>query len=74
MLARFLTLFISLAISGTARSAEDHQVIIYGGTSAVFIAAVQAKKMRKSVVIVCPDKHLGGLSSGRLGFTDSGKK
>jgi hypothetical protein len=24
------------------------------------------------VIIVSPDKHLGGVSSGRLGFTDSG--
>ena len=46
----------------------------YGGTSAGVIAAVQAKKMGKSVVVVCPDKHLGGLSSGGLGFTDTGNK
>lgn len=49
-------------------------LIIYGGTSAGVIAAVQAKRMGKSVVIVCPDKHLGGLSSGGLGFTDTGDK
>ena len=30
--------------------------------------------MGKTVVIVCPDKHLGGLSSGGLGFTDTGNK
>ena len=30
--------------------------------------------MGKSVVIVCPDQHLGGLSSGGLGFTDTGDK
>ena len=28
----------------------------------------------KSAIIVCPDKHLGGLSSGGLGFTDTGDK
>jgi hypothetical protein len=33
---------------------------------------VQVKKMGKSVIIVSPDKHIGGLSSGGLGFTDSG--
>ncbi|HPC61976.1 MAG TPA: FAD-dependent oxidoreductase [Verrucomicrobiota bacterium] len=49
-------------------------LIIYGGTSAGVIAAVQAKRMGKSAVIVCPDKHLGGLSSGGLGFTDTGDK
>ncbi|MEZ0487104.1 FAD-dependent oxidoreductase [Fibrella aquatica] len=49
-------------------------VIIYGGTSAAVMAAVQVKKMGKSVIIVSPDKHLGGLSSGGLGFTDTGNK
>jgi len=54
--------------------AADHDIVVYGGTAAAVIAAVQAKRMGKSVVIVSPDKHLGGLSSGGLGFTDTGNK
>jgi hypothetical protein len=54
--------------------AEDFDVVIYGGTSAGVIAAVQAKRMGKSVLVVGPDQHLGGLSSGGLGFTDTGNK
>ena len=38
------------------------------------MAAVQVTKMGKTVVIVSPDKHLGGLSSGGLGLTDTGDK
>ncbi|WP_425640033.1 FAD-dependent oxidoreductase [Algoriphagus yeomjeoni] len=49
-------------------------LIIYGGTSAAITAAVQAKTMGKSVIVVSPDTHLGGLSSGGLGFTDTGNK
>ena len=49
-------------------------VIIYGGTSAAVTAAVQVKNMGKSVIVVSPDKHLGGLSAGGLGFTDTGNK
>lgn len=30
--------------------------------------------MDKSVIMVSPDKHLGGLTSGGLGFTDTGNK
>ena len=30
--------------------------------------------MGKSVVMVCPDKHLGGLTAGGLGWTDTGNK
>ena len=55
-------------------AAADYDVVVYGGTSAGVIAAVQARKMGKSAVLVGPDKHLGGLSSGGLGFTDTGNK
>jgi hypothetical protein len=53
---------------------HSYDVVVYGGTSAGVMAAVQAKKMGKTVAIVGPDKHLGGLTSGGLGMTDSGKK
>jgi hypothetical protein len=53
---------------------DDYDVVVYGGTSGGVMAAVQAKTMGKSVVLVGPDKHLGGLSSGGLGFTDTGNK
>ncbi|MEM7697780.1 MAG: FAD-dependent oxidoreductase [Verrucomicrobiota bacterium] len=58
-------------------SADDHHeydVIVYGGTSAAVTAAVQVKEMGKTVAIVCPDTILGGLSSGGLGWTDTGNK
>jgi flavin-dependent dehydrogenase len=63
-----------LVLLSAASFAKDYDIVIYGGTSAGISAAVQAKRMGKSVVIVSPDKHLGGLSSGGLGFTDTGNK
>lgn len=73
MKKRLLTGFlIVLPYLHMARAAHD--VVIYGGTCAAVMAAVQVKKMGKSVIIVSPDKHLGGLSSGGLGFTDTGNK
>jgi len=56
------------------KNAYQADVIIYGGTAAAVTAAVQTKKMGKSVIMVSPDVHLGGLSSGGLGFTDTGNK
>jgi hypothetical protein len=53
---------------------DEFDVVVYGGTSAAVIAAVEAKKSGKSVVVVSPDKHLGGLTSGGLGWTDTGNK
>ena len=66
-----LTLMVAL-LSG-AQSVQ-YDIVIYGATSAGVIAAVQAKKMGKSVLVVGPDTHLGGLSSAGLGFTDTGNK
>lgn len=61
-------------ITQTVSAAEEYDIVIYGGTSGAVTAAVQAKRLGKSVVIVCPDQHLGGLSSGGLGWTDTGNK
>jgi len=65
-------LLILLCLTSSTVSGAEYDLVVYGGTSAGVIAAVQAQKMGKSVVIVCPDKHLGGLSAGGLGFTDTG--
>jgi hypothetical protein len=67
-------LFALISFLGFHVHAAEYDVVIYGGTSAAVIAAVQSKKLGKSVVVVSPDKHLGGLSAGGLGFTDTGDK
>ncbi|WPP50426.1 FAD-dependent oxidoreductase [Catalinimonas niigatensis] len=61
---------------GEAEQNENYEadVIVYGGTAAAVTAAVQVAKMGKSVIMVSPDIHLGGLSAGGLGFTDTGNK
>ena len=60
--------------SNADKNAYEADIIIYGGTPAAIMAAVQAKRMGKRVIVVSPDNHLGGLSSGGLGFTDTGNK
>lgn len=67
-------LVFALIISSPASAETIYDVVVYGGTSAGVATAVQAKRMGKSTVIVCPDQHLGGLTSGGLGWTDSGNK
>ncbi|MBN9385904.1 MAG: FAD-dependent oxidoreductase [Chitinophagaceae bacterium] len=49
-------------------------ICIYGGTSSGVIAAYTARKMGKTVILIEPGKHLGGMSSGGLGYTDIGNK
>lgn len=52
----------------------EADIVIYGGTSAAVIAAVEATQNGKSVIVVSPDIHPGGLTAGGLGWTDTGKK
>jgi hypothetical protein len=58
----------------THAAVHEADVVIYGGTSSAIVAAIQAKQLGKSVVIVSPDKHLGGMTTGGLGWTDNGNK
>jgi hypothetical protein len=58
----------------TATGTFKADVIVYGGTSAAVTTAAQVHRMGLSVIIVSPDKHLGGMSSSGLGFTDTGNK
>ena len=69
-----LTALASASNNKLDAAETSYDVVVYGGTCAAVTAAVQVKKMGKTVVIVSPDKHLGGLSSGGLGWTDSGNK
>lgn len=48
-----------------------YDVVVYGGTAAGVIAAIQTSRMGRKAVLVSPDKHLGGLTSSGLGWTDS---
>ncbi len=57
-----------------AAQAPTYDVVIYGGTAAGVVAGVQARRMGKTALIVGPDVHLGGLTAGGLGWTDSGNK
>ena len=80
----FIAAFTFLSITDAGRIIKNNQpeikevytadIIIYGGTSAAIIAAVEVVKSGKTVLIVSPEQHLGGLTSGGLGFTDTGNK
>ena len=68
------TLIIILLQSCVKNDSYSADVIIYGGTSAAVTAAVEVVSLGKTVIIFAPELHLGGLSSGGLGFTDTGNK
>ncbi|HVG14564.1 MAG TPA: FAD-dependent oxidoreductase [Chitinophagaceae bacterium] len=57
-----------------AQKITEVDICVYGGTAAGVIAAYTAKKLHKTVLLIEPGKHLGGLTTGGLGFTDIGNK
>jgi hypothetical protein len=57
-----------------AQNTQEVDICIYGGTSGGVMAAYTAKKMGKSVLLIEPSKHVGGLTTGGLGYTDIGNK
>lgn len=62
-------LFPIFTLDATAIEAD---VCVYGGTSGGVVAAVQAARMGKRVVLVEPGRHLGGMTSGGLSAVDIG--
>lgn len=72
-----ILLLFSVSFTGCEKpqpNMYEADVIVYGGTSAAVIAAVEVAQSGKSVIMVSPDIHLGGLTAGGLGWTDTGKK
>lgn len=69
-----ILVLIASASSLHAAEPESYDVVIYGGTSGGIAAAVQTARMGKSVVLIEPSQHVGGLTSGGLGATDIGNK
>lgn len=76
---RFLSasgLVLAIPVWSQSDAAEPAMadLVIYGGSSAGIVAAIQAARMGKSVIVIEPGQHIGGLTSGGLGYTDSGNK
>jgi flavin-dependent dehydrogenase len=55
-----------------SKTVADCDICIYGGTSGGVVAAVQAARMGKSVVLIEPGRHLGGMMAGGLSWSDVG--
>jgi hypothetical protein len=77
LIVAFAMSVLMTAVSQDGLQADDTtsvDVVVYGGTSAGVAAAIQISRMGHSVILIEPGNHIGGLTSGGLGFTDSGDK
>jgi hypothetical protein len=54
--------------------AKEYDVVVYGATPAGIIAAVTVAREGKSVILLEPGKHVGGMISGGLCATDTGNR
>lgn len=72
LLAVVAGLAVSPPTSAQPQPKHEADVIVYGGTASGIIAAVAVAREGKSVLLVEPGKHLGGMVSGGLGATDVG--
>src|SRR5690606_21453221 len=52
----------------------DVDLCIYGGNASGCIAAIQAKKLGLSTLLLESGAHVGGLTAGGLSHTDFGRK
>jgi hypothetical protein len=67
-----LLLTLGLQVSSLHAAEFTADICVYGGTSGGVVAAVQAARMQKSVILVEPGKHVGGMTSGGLSAVDIG--
>lgn len=61
-------------LADAATKTLNVDVCVYGGTAAGVIAAVQTARLGRSVVLLEPSEHIGGMTSGGLSYTDIGNK
>lgn len=70
-----LTSLVLISLSAAKeRQYSNHDIVVYGGASGGIVAGIQALAMGKSVIVIEPSGHIGGLTTGGLGQTDIGNK
>src|SRR3954452_14825191 len=61
-------------VPARAEQPRRTDVVVYGGTAGGVAAAVAAAREGKSVLLLEPGRHVGGMVSGGLGATDAGNR
>lgn len=71
---RYLFPFLLTVLLAAPFTARAYDIVVYGGNAAGVMTAVQADRLGKSVLLLEPGEHLGGLTASGLGATDIGQK
>ncbi|MBI5853565.1 MAG: FAD-dependent oxidoreductase [Planctomycetes bacterium] len=67
-----LVALASACRSPAPRDADDFDAVVYGGTAAGVVAAVQLAELGRRVVFLEPTERVGGMTTCGLGATDVG--
>jgi hypothetical protein len=60
-------------LTGAAPAGDEADLVIWDSTPSGLAAAVAAARAGLSVLVITEDKHLGGLQTSGLGFTNAGQ-
>lgn len=60
------------AFASTASARQHADIVIYGCTSGGVVAAIEARRLDRSVLLLCREDYLGGMSTNCLGWSDTG--
>lgn len=53
-----------------ASQSHDYDIVVVGGTSAGYAAAIQAARLNRTVALLEPSKHVGGIAIEGAGASD----
>lgn len=65
-----ITLALMACAGSAAAQMHEYDIVVYGGTSAGITAAIEASLNGRSVALVEPSRHIGGMAVEGLGGTD----
>lgn len=66
-----LALLLSCVAAPAYAACQRADVVVYGGTPGGIAAAIQAARLKKSVILLEPTRHVGGMLSSGLTKTDA---
>jgi hypothetical protein len=67
------SVLISPSLQASSSRLPEYDLVVYGGTAAGVMAAVQASRSGHSVILLEPGDFIGGMTTGGLGATDTGR-
>lgn len=69
---KFLSILLLAAVHAAGQQAYD--LVVYGGTAGGAMTAVAGARQGLKTVLIHPGRHIGGMVSGGLSGTDTGRK